>query len=140
MLNFDIQFTQTSALAQAIVSTLEDFDDCLMWLVQWDINALVNLHLYYRLRESYGERTLVWEKPGHLFLGHERADLVTFVQVAILFDWEFHLMPQPSWQWVFVGDEYVVISSDKQSDVDERIALVLPFCTPASTTSAATGT
>ena len=50
-----------------------------------------NWHLYYRLRQSYGDRLLMWEAPGHLFLDYEMEDLATFLHVAMLFGWDADL-------------------------------------------------
>jgi hypothetical protein len=59
--------------------------DCNIW------PSLNNWHLYYRLRESYGDRLSIDEAPGHLFLEHEAEDLSTFLHLAMLFGWDAQL-------------------------------------------------
>jgi hypothetical protein len=50
----------------------------LLWIKEWDIwPSSENWHLYYRLRQSYGDQRLLHEAPGHLFLGHESEDLAS---------------------------------------------------------------
>ena len=129
-LMFDVGFAQTAAFARHIVSATEYFDDCLMWVVEWGIwPSSENLHLYYKLRQSYGERTLLLETPGHFFLGHERSDLASFVQLAVLFGWGFHLLTFPANHWTFVShDEYLVVSADDQSTLDAAVDHLGPFC------------
>ena len=73
-------------LARQVVRALVDFEECLLWVTEsgvWRSNE--NLHLYYRLRESYGDHTLLRECPAALALRHEEADLVTLIQLGMLF-------------------------------------------------------
>ena len=53
-----------------------------------------NWHLYYRLRQSYGDQRLVDEAAGHVFLDYEEADFVSFLQIGILAGWDMWLVPQ----------------------------------------------
>jgi hypothetical protein len=67
-------------LAQRIVSFAETADPALAWFTTTGVwSSRENLHLYYRLRQSYGDLRLLDEAPGHLCLGYERADLTTWV-------------------------------------------------------------
>jgi hypothetical protein len=60
----------------------------LLWVTEWSIwPSSENWHLYYRLRQGYGDRTLLHETPGHLFLEHEAEDLASFLQIAMLNGW-----------------------------------------------------
>jgi hypothetical protein len=43
-----------------------------------------NWHIYYKLRQSYGDHHSLAEAPGHLFLEHEAEDLASFLQLAML--------------------------------------------------------
>jgi len=64
--------------------------------------------LFYRIRESYGERRLLHDAPGHLFLKHEAPDLATYIQLAMIFGWDFHLLPAPTCTTAFVShDEFM---------------------------------
>lgn len=96
-------------LSNFIALHLEPFDKCLLWVTQWGIwTSSENWHLFYRLRESYSERRELWVAPGHQFLRHEGADLVTFIQLGLLFGWDFFLLPAPTYHTAFVShDEYL---------------------------------
>ena len=65
----------------------------LLWVTEWGIwDSSENSHLYYRLRQSYGDQRLLWEAPGHLFLGHESEDLASFLQLSMLNGWGGYLL------------------------------------------------
>lgn len=85
---------------------------CLVWVTDWGIWD-ENLHLYYRLRQSYGDMRLLHEAAGHYFLDYESPDLVSFLQVAILCGWDAHLLPVNGYARAFVShDEYIVFAAD----------------------------
>ena len=100
-----------------IANALEPRRSCLLWVVEHGIwPSSENWHLYYRLRESYGERRLLHEAPGHLFLDYEAPDLVTFLQITLSSGWDAELLPQlayggPGDARVFVShDEFVILA------------------------------
>ena len=66
---------------------LEDREPCLLWIEEWGIWGEHLLHLYYRLRESYGDRRLLADAPGHLFLGYEAEELASYLRLAMLNGW-----------------------------------------------------
>jgi hypothetical protein len=67
----------------------------LLWITQTDIwQSGENWHLYYRLRQSYGDLRLLHEAPGHLFLPHESDDLASFLQLAMLNGWDGYVMTE----------------------------------------------
>lgn len=66
---------------------LEHREPCLLWIDEWGICSESLTHLYYRLRESYGDRRLLADAPGHLFLGYEAEDLASYLQIAMLEGW-----------------------------------------------------
>ena len=73
-------FSASSRLADAI----GPWNTSLLWVVATDIwPSSTNLHLYYRVRQSYHDHRLISQAPGHLFLNYEIADLVTFIQIGI---------------------------------------------------------
>ena len=129
-LDFDLKFGQTFAFARMMVQTLPEFDECLLWVTQCGVwSSCENPHLYYRLRQSYGELTLLGESPGHLFLGYEGADLISYIQLAILFGWDFHVLPSPDYVALFVShDEYIVVNATDTGMLDETVAELSPFC------------
>lgn len=81
----------------------------LLWVTEWGIwDSSENGHLYYRLRQSYGDHRLLWEAPGHLFLGYEAEDLTSFLQVAMLNGWGGYVLAQANYVNAFFShDEYV---------------------------------
>jgi hypothetical protein len=87
-----------------------------------------NWHLYYRLRQSYGDPRLLHEAPGHLFLDYEAADFVTFLQLAVSFGWGAEILPHltaGAGARAFLShDEFVVLASHDGSNLPEwRTAL-----------------
>jgi hypothetical protein len=95
-----------------------------------------NLHLYYRLRQSYGDPRLLHEAPGHLFLEYEAADLVSFLEVGIVCGWDIHLLPARGYARAFVShDEWVSFASD-----DSNPALVTEFVAALDSGAAPTPT
>ena len=68
---------------------------CLAWVTDFEIfQSGENQHLYYRLRQSYGDLRLLHEAPGHLFLEHEAADLATVLGLSVLNSWDVHVLPE----------------------------------------------
>ncbi len=102
-------------LARRLVALLGDFDQAIMSVTAYGIwPSSENLHLYFRLREAYGNRELLDDSPGHLFLRHEQNDMITFVQVALMNAWDLHLFTSQNYGRCFVShDGWVgVVCSD----------------------------
>jgi hypothetical protein len=80
----------------------------LLWTTEWgNWDSTENEHLYYRLRQSYGDQRLLWEAPGHFFLGYETADLASFLQLSMMNGWGGYLLAQANYVNVFFShDEY----------------------------------
>ena len=112
--------TQLLWFSRCIESSLQPRDTCLLWVTDFDINpSSENHHLYYRLRQSYGDVRLLHEAPGHLCLNYERPEVVTIIQLCILFGWDVHLIPTVGYGRAFVcHDEWVEIETDDQSEFD----------------------
>jgi hypothetical protein len=92
--HFENLVGRSYVLAQRIASWLAPPSWCLFYLTEYGIwPSSENLHLYYRLRQSYGDNRPLPEAPGHYFLRHETADLVTFIDLALQFGWGGHLFP-----------------------------------------------
>ena len=108
-------------LAGFLISHLEPFDQCLLWITQWGVwPSSENFHAFYRMRESYGERRLLQDAPGHLFLKHETADLQTFVELALLCGWDFYLLPAPAYAAAYVShDEFIKLHTDDSEPLDQ---------------------
>jgi hypothetical protein len=88
-------FVLSQVLSEHCWSPGSPFDQCLLWVENpmiWPSSN--NLHLYYRLRQSYGDNRLIDQTPGHLFLRHEQSDLTSFIHIGMLFGWDMHVVPQ----------------------------------------------
>jgi hypothetical protein len=81
----------------------------LLLITEWGIWASSeNLHLYYKLRQSYGDHRLLHEAPGHLFLEYEMEDLASFLQIAMLNGWGGYLLTDAGYLNAFFShDEYI---------------------------------
>jgi len=110
-----------------LASNLEPFEECLLLVTQWGVwPSSENLHLFHRMRESYGENRPIEDAPGHLFMKHERADLVTFIELALLSGWDFYLLPMPICRTAFVShDEFVELQMNNLGDA-KQAAQALP--------------
>ena len=81
----------------------------LLWITEWSIwPSSENWHLYYKLRQTYGDPRLLHEAPGHFFLEHEVEDLASFLQMAMLNGWGGYVLTQADYVNAFFShDEYI---------------------------------
>jgi hypothetical protein len=121
---FPASFTQLLWFSRCVESALQPRESCLVWISDWGIfPSNENQHLYYRLRQSYGDHRLLHEAPGHLCLQYEAAEVVTLVHLCILHGWDVHLVPAVGYARAFVShDEWVEIGLDDPSQLDETRA------------------
>jgi hypothetical protein len=96
-------------IAHWIASSLTYRRPTLLWMTEWGIwPSSENWHLYYKLRQSYGDQRLLHEAPGHLFLEHEAEDLASFLQVAMLNGWGGYILTDANYVNAFFShDEYI---------------------------------
>jgi hypothetical protein len=95
---------------------LEHREPCLLWIEEWGIGGEELLHLYYRLRESYGDRRLLADAPGHLFLGYETENLATYLQVAMLNGWGGLMLTHLNYiNTFFSHDEFLDVYATEES-------------------------
>jgi len=118
---FPPSFSQLLWFARTIEAALQPRQACLLWVTDSGIfSSNENNHLYYRLRQSYGDTRLLREAPGHLCLDFERPEVVTLVHVCILFGWDAHLIPAVGCGRAFVShDEWVEIGFDDPRQLNE---------------------
>jgi len=109
-----MNWSRLTWLSNFIARSLEPYDECLMWVTQWGVwSSSENLHLFYRLRETYGERRPLYDAPGHLFLNYEGSDLTSFIELGLLFGWDFYLLPNLDYARAFVShDEFLEFRTD----------------------------
>jgi hypothetical protein len=117
---------QVAWLSRFISTCLMPRANCLLWVSEWGVwPSSENWHLYYRLRQSYGDHRLLHGAPGHLLLDYEEADLVSFLELGILNGWDMHLLPVLNYGGTdtaraFVShDEWVALSHRELSRVNE---------------------
>lgn len=116
---------QLTWFARLIEATLQPRHRLLLWVTQCGVwPSSENWHLYYRLRETYGDHRLLDEAPGHLFLEYESADVVSFVEVGLLSGWDMHLVPSFGYGLVFAShDEWVDFALQQAEAADLRTTL-----------------
>ena len=93
----------------------------LLWVTEWGIwPSSENWHLYYKLRQTYGDQRLLYETPGHLFLEHEAEDLASFLQIAMLNGWGGYVLTQANYVNAFFNhDEYIDFFAGHDQDLAE---------------------
>jgi hypothetical protein len=118
---FPPSFPQLLWFSRVIESALQPRQACLLWVTGYGIfPSNENQHLYYRLRQSYGDTRLLHEAPGHLYLDYERPDVVTLLHLSILFGWDVHVIPSVGYGRAFVcHDEWIDIGFDDGSKFAE---------------------
>jgi hypothetical protein len=96
-------------LAHWIATSLMYRKPTLLWVTEWGLwPSSENWHLYYKLRQTYGDTRLLHEAPGHLFLEHEAEDLASFLQVAMLSGWGGYVLTEANYVNAFFShDEYI---------------------------------
>lgn len=107
-----------------IESSLRPWSRCLFWVTAWGIwESSENWHLYYRLRQSYGDHQLIEEKPVHLFLDYENHDLISFLQIGLSAGWDFCLLSHDDYSRVFVShDEWIEFAMRDKGELEKMSA------------------
>ena len=98
----------------------------LLWITEWGIwESSENWHLYYKLRQTYGDQRLLSEAPGHLFLEYETEDMASFLQVAMLNGWGGYILTGANYVNAFFSqDEFIDFFGDENANLEEvRAAL-----------------
>ena len=80
----------------------------LLFRTEWGIwPSSENWHLYYKVREAYGDNQLLHDSPGHLFLEHQAEDLASFFQLSIVNGWGGYILTEANYVNAFFShDEY----------------------------------
>jgi hypothetical protein len=77
------------------------------------------VYLYYQLRQSYGDRQLIEDAPGHLFLPHETEALGSFLFLAMTHYWEGYLLEVHDYvNAKLTNDEYIDFFSDRKENLE----------------------
>ncbi|HXB24656.1 MAG TPA: hypothetical protein VNV25_08015 [Gemmatimonadaceae bacterium] len=123
--------TASLRFCQSVERAMRPYRACLLWFTETDIwHSSTNWHLYYRLRQSYGDHRRVEDAPGQVFLDDEAADFVSFFQIAVLAGFDAHLITDPTgYSRAFLShDEFVEFSADEGNEelVKEFVSLTSP--------------
>lgn len=86
-----------------LVESVGPWEDAWLWLESPDTWKRQGLHLFNRLRQSYGELRTIKEAPVHQFHGYEEADLCSFMTVALLNEWSLYLVTSHDYGRLFVS-------------------------------------
>jgi hypothetical protein len=114
-LSFSRALDRSYALARQIVGWCGPFERMMFWVTEWGIwPSSENLHLYYTVRRAAGDGRELRDAPGHVFLGHERAELTTHLDLAIRFGWGGFLFGYPQDVALTIShDEWIRITTTK---------------------------
>jgi hypothetical protein len=106
---FDIRLVtgpRCLSLARQFSCLFSPADSRLLWVTLSGIwPSSENLHLYYRLRQSYGDLRLLQEAPGHYYLPHETEDFSSFSFVGLVNGWDMFLFDSQDSARVFVSHD-----------------------------------
>jgi hypothetical protein len=119
-------FSKFLWFAETLEEAIQPRNSCLIWMTDYGVfSSSENQHLYYRLRQSYGDLRHLHDAPGHLCLKHERPDAVTLIYLSLLFGWDIHVLPVAGYARLFISnDEWLQIAfSDKNQHDKTKVAL-----------------
>lgn len=125
-IDYPKEFYQVFFFAHWIASELTYRKPSLLFITEWGIwPSSENWHLYYKLRQTYGDNRLLHEAPGHLFLEHEAEDLASFLQLSMLNGWGGYILTEANYANAFFShDEYIDFFGDDSANLtDIRRAL-----------------
>lgn len=102
---------------------METFGDAplfLVWFDDWSVwPSGQRMHVFDRIRMSYGETRRLIESPGHLFDGTEIEDATSFVTIAALFLWDCYVVnPGRTKLFYLSHDEY---GTTKGMHLEDRV-------------------
>ena len=98
----------------------------LLFVTEWDVwPSSENWHLYYKLRQTYGDDRLLADVPGHLFFEHEVEDHASFLQLSMLNGWGGYVLTEANYVNAFFShDEHIdFFAEDSANLADVRKVL-----------------
>lgn len=108
------------ALACRLAQAMGNVPEVCLWVTEYGIwPSVENLHLYYKLRECYGDHRNLSEAPAHKFLSFERADLTSFLQLFLEFRWGGRIISSPCWTTVHVSHDgwFAVETEERRAEI-----------------------
>jgi hypothetical protein len=115
------KFHRIFFVAHWMATQLRYRQSALLFLTEWDIWAgSENWHLYYKLRQSYGDNRLLDDAPGHLFLPHEAEDLASFLQLSMLNGWGGYVLTEANYVNAFFShDEFIDFFAQNSENLND---------------------
>ena len=122
-------------VAHWVASSLSHRRPVLLFLTEWGIwPSSENWHLYYKLRQTYGEYRLLQDAPGHLFLEHEAEDLASFLQLSMLNGWGGYVLTEANYINAFFShDEYFDFFAEHPDNLADVRKIITPNQPPTAT-------
>ena len=94
----------------------------LVWFDNWSVwPSGQRMHVFDRLRMSYGETRPLIDSPGHLFGQTEIEDATSFVTVAVLFLWDCHIVVPGRRKLLFLSHDEFGLSKGIELPNSERV-------------------
>jgi hypothetical protein len=120
-LNYPSEPHRIFFIARWIATTLTFQRPSLLWITEWGIwPSSENWHLYYKLRQTYGDHRLLHDAPGHLFLEYESEDFASFLQIATLNGWGGFVLTEAHYVNAFFShDEYIDFFAEYTENLDK---------------------
>lgn len=104
-------------IAAKLISFLGAFTVCLVWVTECGIwLSSENRHLYYRLRNSYGDLRELCDAPGHHYYQYELPDLITLIDLMIRFGWGGHVLVSSDSSMYISHDGWVRVFSQLEKE------------------------
>jgi hypothetical protein len=106
-----------------VSQAMETFGDeplFFVWFDDWSIwPSGQRMHVFDRIRMSYGETRRLIDSPGHLFEGTEIEDGTSFVTIAALFLWDCYVVNPNRTKLLYLShDEY---GATKNVDLERKV-------------------
>ncbi|MDB6016088.1 MAG: hypothetical protein JWR19_577 [Pedosphaera sp.] len=103
---------------------------CMVWFSNWDTEPRHPLVLFEKMRMGCGEPRHIIDAPGHLFeelTEEENALLTGVIFLIMVFNWEGYIVCQNRHEFIYLGDEHIVISSADSEKMREILGTVTSF-------------
>jgi hypothetical protein len=104
---------QKIAMARGHFEHFRSEKEILIWITEWGIwPSSERMHIFERLRTSYGEKRNLKEAPGNIFNQAEFEDALSLLTLATIFFWDCYVLNGKGDKMIFYShDEYVLIKN-----------------------------
>jgi len=73
------------------------------------------MHIFDRLRQSYGENRSLIDSPGHLFSKNEFEDALDLITIGVLFLWDLYVLNRCGSKLLFYSHDEFGYKSMKEA-------------------------